>query len=99
MRKLSFLVGVGVGYFAGTRSGRRQFEQMRATGRTVWQDPRIQVNVQRVEDRLGQAARNQAAAMTDRVADAVKARIDAGGAGASPGSQHPEPGHDRRTSF
>lgn len=94
MRKLSFLVGVGVGYFVGTRPGRQQLDRMKATGRTVWQDPRIQSNVQRVEDRLGQAARNQAAAMTDRVADAVKARIDSGGAG--PGS--PDPGSNRRTS-
>ncbi|HLS50304.1 MAG TPA: YtxH domain-containing protein [Actinomycetaceae bacterium] len=75
MRKFSFLFGVGVGYFVGTRAGRQQLEKVKAAGRTVLDDPRVQPHVQRVEDRIAEAARNQAAAMTDKIADAVKARI------------------------
>lgn len=75
MRKLSFLLGLGVGYFFGTRAGRQQFERIRSTSRAVWQDPRVQSGVQKVEDKVGQVARDQAAAVTDKVAEAVKSRI------------------------
>src|SRR5690625_4219849 len=86
MRKFSFLFGVGVGYFFGTRAGRQQLEKVKAAGRTVLHDPRVQPHVQKVEDRLAQAARNQAAAMTDRIADAVKSRIAGDLAGPSAGT-------------
>src|SRR5690625_1482171 len=75
MRKFSFLFGVGVGYFVGTRAGRQQLEKVKAAGRSVLDGPRVQPHVQRVEDRIAEAARNQAAAMPDKIADAVKARI------------------------
>lgn len=91
MRKLSFLLGVAVGYFFGARAGRQQFERIRATGRTVWQDPRVQAGVQKVEDKVGQAARDQAAAVTDRLADAVKARIHASAPSPEEATMRPTP--------
>ena len=89
MRKLSFLLGVAVGYFFGTRAGRQQFERIKSTSRAVWQDPRVQSGVQKVEGKVGQVARDQAAAVTDRVADAVKARIHASASSADDAPMRP----------
>ena len=91
MRKLSFLLGVVVGYFFGTRAGRQQFERIKSTGRAVWQDPRVQSGVQKVEDKVGQVARDQAAAVTDKVADAVKARISGTAPSADEAPMRPTP--------
>lgn len=91
MAKFSFFLGVGVGYFIGTRSGRQQLGRMRSAGQQMWDHPRVQEQVTKVEGKVSQVAREQGAAMTDRVADMVKARIsgDASGNDVS---------RDRRTS-
>ena len=81
MGKLSFFVGVGVGYVLGARAGRQQFEKIKSASQQVWENPRVQSSVHRVEERVTQAARDQASAVTDQVAETVKSRI--GGSGSS----------------
>lgn len=79
MGKFSFVAGVGVGYLLGARAGRQQFEKIRSAGQQVWQNPRVQTGVHRVEERVTQVARDQASAMTDKVAETVKSRISGNG--------------------
>lgn len=43
--KAAFLLGGAVGYVLGTRAGREQFEKLRSSAQTVWQDPRVQGTV------------------------------------------------------
>lgn len=79
MGKFSFVLGAGVGYLLGARAGRQQFEKIKDASKTVWQDPRVQQGVQKVEDRVGQVARDQGSAVTDKVAGLVKSKIGSEG--------------------
>ena len=70
MGKVSFVVGVGVGYVLGARAGRRRYEQIKAQAGKVWKsDP--------VQDRVGaaaEAAKTKAAPfVSDKLGDAMKA--------------------------
>lgn len=79
MGKFSFVLGAGVGYLLGTRAGRQQFEKIKSASKTVWQDPRVQQGVQKVESKVGEVAKQQGAAVTDKVAGAVKSRLGSEG--------------------
>jgi hypothetical protein len=48
--KILLLVGVGVGYVLGTRAGREKYEEMKRTAQKLWNDPRVQRQVNQAED-------------------------------------------------
>ena len=48
--KILLLVGVGIGYVLGTRAGREQYDKMKAAVDKFWHDPRVQKQVDAVED-------------------------------------------------
>lgn len=75
MGKFSFVAGAAVGYVFGTRAGRAQYERLKKAGAAVWSNPRVQGGVQKVEQKVGDAARERTAAMTDKVAATVKDKI------------------------
>ena len=81
MGKFSFVVGFGAGYLVGTRAGRQQFDKIKSASQQVWQNPRVQSGVHRVEEKVTQVAKEQAAAVTDKVAETVKSRINGNGNG------------------
>src|SRR5690554_6278939 len=85
MGKLSFFVGAGLGYVLGARAGRQQFEKIKSASQTVWDNPRVQSSVHKVEEKVSQVAKEQASAVTDKVTDTVKSRISGSG-GSSNGS-------------
>ena len=86
MGKLSFFVGAGLGYVLGSRAGRQQFEKIKSASQQVWDNPRVQTSVHKVEEKVTQVAKDQASAVTDKVSDTVKSRI--GGSGNSGGGAH-----------
>lgn len=86
MGKLSFFAGVGVGYLLGARAGRQQFEKIKSASQQVWENPRVQSSVHKVEEKVGQVAKEQASAVTDKVAETVKSRIGGSSGSASSGS-------------
>jgi hypothetical protein len=47
--KIMFIFGLAVGYLFGTRAGRERYEQIKAGAEKVWQDPRVQRQVDTVE--------------------------------------------------
>jgi len=47
--KIMFIFGLAVGYLLGTRAGRERYEQIKAGAEKVWQDPRVQRQVNTVE--------------------------------------------------
>jgi hypothetical protein len=57
--KMSFIVGFGVGYVLGTRSGRERYEQIAGRAQELWRDPRVQEKAghaqQLAKEKAGQA--------------------------------------------
>ena len=79
MGKLTFVVGAGLGYVLGTRAGRAQYEKIKKASSKVWDNPRVQQNVQKVESRVTELARERGSAGADKVASTVKDRLHRGG--------------------
>ena len=48
--KILFVAGLGLGYLLGTRAGREKYDELKATALKVWNDPRVQKQVDNVED-------------------------------------------------
>ncbi|WP_152189124.1 YtxH domain-containing protein [Georgenia satyanarayanai] len=84
MGKLSFFVGAGVGYVLGARAGRQQFEKIKSASQHVWENPRVQSSVNKVEEKVSEVAKDKASAVTDKVTDTVRSRM--GGHSGSSGS-------------
>jgi len=63
MRKLSFLLGLGVGYVLGSRAGRQRYEQLLRSWRQVRDNPAVQEAAGLVQARA------------ENVVGAVKSRI------------------------
>ncbi len=47
--KILFVAGLGLGYVLGTRAGREKYEELRSAALKVWNDPRVQKQVDNVE--------------------------------------------------
>ena len=48
--KLVLLVGIGIGYVLGARAGRGRYDEIKRSVSRFWNDPRVQHQVQNVED-------------------------------------------------
>lgn len=84
MGKLSFFVGAGLGYVLGARAGRQQFEKIKSASQHVWENPKVQSSVNKVEEKVSEVAKEKASAVTDKVTGTVKSRM--GGSSSSSGS-------------
>lgn len=47
--KILFVAGLGIGYVLGTRAGREKYEQLKSTAMKLWNDPRVQRQVDSAE--------------------------------------------------
>jgi hypothetical protein len=66
--KILFLTGLGVGYVLGTRAGRERYEQIKQAAGKLWNDPRVQRQV----DTVGTFVKDKAPDLVDFVADNAK---------------------------
>lgn len=66
--KLVLLVGIGIGYVLGARAGRERYEQIKRAVGGFWNDPRVQHQVQNVED----FAKDKAPDVVDFLSDSAK---------------------------
>ena len=48
--KILFVAGLGLGYLLGTRAGREKYDELKSAALKVWNDPRVQKQVDAVED-------------------------------------------------
>jgi hypothetical protein len=48
--KILFVAGLGIGYVLGTRAGREQYEKLKAQVARIWNDPRVQKQVDAAEE-------------------------------------------------
>ncbi|PYF97884.1 hypothetical protein SAMN05216184_11359 [Georgenia satyanarayanai] len=86
MGKLSFFVGAGVGYVLGARAGRQQFEKIKSASQHVWDNPKVQSSVNKVEEKVSEVAKDKASAVTDKVTGTVKSRMGGSSGSGSSGS-------------
>jgi hypothetical protein len=66
--KILFVAGLGLGYVLGTRAGREKYEELRQAALKVWNDPRVQKQVDAVEDFV----KDKAPEVADFVSDNAK---------------------------
>jgi len=71
-----FVVGAGLGYVLGTRAGREQFDRFKSWSLSVWEDPRVQAQVNGLEVRATDFAKTEGAALRDKVTETVKSVVD-----------------------
>ena len=48
--KILFVAGLGIGYVLGTRAGRERYEQLKDQAARLWNDPRVQKQVDAASD-------------------------------------------------
>src|SRR5690606_42000033 len=66
--KILFVAGLGLGYVLGTRAGREKYDQLKTSALKVWNDPRVQKQVDAVEDFV----KDKAPEVADFVSDNAK---------------------------
>lgn len=66
--KILFIAGLGIGYVLGTRAGRERYEQLTAQVARLWNDPRVQKQVDAVEEYV----KDKAPEVAEAVADGAK---------------------------
>lgn len=66
--KILILTGVAVGYVLGARAGRERYEEIKRFTGKLWNDPRVQHQVERVED----YAKDKAPEVAEFIADNAK---------------------------
>ena len=66
--KILFVAGLGLGYVLGTRAGREKYDQLKTAALKVWNDPRVQKQVDAVEDFV----KDKAPEVADFVSDNAK---------------------------
>nr|QMS47879.1 small hypothetical protein Hyp1 [uncultured bacterium] len=69
--KLVLLVGIGIGYVLGARAGRERYEEIKRAVRGFWNDPRVQHQVEKVED----FAKDKAPEVVDFLGDTAKKAV------------------------
>lgn len=70
--KILFVAGLGLGYLLGTRAGREKYEELKAAALKVWNDPRVQKQVDAVEDFV----KDKAPEVAEFVSDNAKKVVD-----------------------
>jgi len=76
--KILFVAGLGLGYVLGTRAGREKYEQLKTSALKLWNDPRVQKQVDAVEDFVKDKGPEVADFVSDnakKVVDSVSAKV------------------------
>jgi hypothetical protein len=66
--KILLVVGIGIGYVLGTRAGREQYDKITATVQKLWNDPRVQKQV----DNAQEFVKDKAPDVAEFLADGAK---------------------------
>lgn len=69
--KILIVTGLAVGYVLGARAGRERYEQIKSAAIRFWNDPRVQQQVETVED----FARDKAPEVVDFISDNAKKAV------------------------
>ncbi|WP_327356201.1 YtxH domain-containing protein [Streptomyces sp. NBC_01304] len=69
--KLTFVVGLALGYVIGTRAGRERYEQLKKTARQISQNPAVRNTVESAAQGGREFAGKAFASVSDKVGDKV----------------------------
>src|SRR3954452_17281998 len=84
--KILFVAGLGLGYVLGTRAGREKYEQLKSSAMKLWNDPRVQRQVDAAETFVKDKAPDVAEFVSDnakKVVSQVTGKKPAARSGAS----------------
>ncbi|WP_395639073.1 YtxH domain-containing protein [Pseudolysinimonas sp.] len=70
--KILFVAGLGLGYVLGTRAGREKYDQLKTAALKVWNDPRLQKQVDAAQDFV----KDKAPEVAEFVSDGAKTLVD-----------------------
>jgi hypothetical protein len=70
--KILFVAGLGIGYVLGTRAGREQYEKLKAQVARIWNDPRVQKQVDAAEEFVKDKAPDVAEFVGDQAKKVVR---------------------------
>lgn len=70
--KILFVAGLGLGYVLGTRAGREKYDQLKAAALKVWNDPRLQKQV----DAAQEFVKDKAPEVAEFVSDGAKTLVE-----------------------
>jgi hypothetical protein len=70
--KILFVAGLGLGYVLGTRAGREKYDQLKTAALKVWNDPRLQKQV----DAAQEFVKDKAPEVAEFVTDGAKTLVD-----------------------
>ncbi|MGV3712576.1 YtxH domain-containing protein [Pseudolysinimonas sp.] len=84
--KILFVAGLGLGYVLGTRAGREKYDQLKTAALKVWNDPRVQKQVDAAESFV----KDKAPEVAEFVTDGAKTIVDkVSGKTATPAAKKP----------
>jgi hypothetical protein len=78
--KILLVLGLGIGYVLGTRDGRARYNQMKSAALKVWNDPRVQEQVNAATEFVKENAPEVASAVTENVKK-IAQRVEAARSG------------------
>jgi hypothetical protein len=81
--KILLVLGLGIGYVLGTRDGRARYNQMKSAALKVWNDPRVQEQVNAATEFVKENAPEVASAVTENVKK-IAQRVEAARSGKAP---------------
>ncbi|MFL6154357.1 MAG: YtxH domain-containing protein [Ornithinibacter sp.] len=90
MKKLTLIVGVGIGYVLGSKAGRERFEQIRSGARKVASNPKVQSAASKAQETVAAQAPVVAGVVKDKAAAAASlvgekvGKSDSGSHGTTP---------------
>ena len=70
--KILFVAGLGLGYVLGTRAGREKYDELRTAALKVWNDPRLQKQVDAAQDFV----KDKAPEVAEFVSDNAKSLVN-----------------------
>lgn len=77
--KLAFVAGLGAGYVVGTRVGRRGYEDLKKSARTLWQADKVQETVTQLEESVKDEAKELGSRLLHKATgNGANAKHDAG---------------------
>lgn len=75
MSKVSFLVGLGVGFVLGARAGRGQYEKMKRQATQIWENPKVAEVREQATEKAEELAK-QAPGAAASAARSAKEKVD-----------------------
>lgn len=72
MRKLTLLVGIGIGYVLGARAGRARYDQIKTQAQNAWNNPTVQEKAAEAQAKVRETAPKVGEAVTEKAGEVAQ---------------------------